>query len=82
MMYNNWHKKEIKRSLSDNELYIGWMQDLDYIILYESDLIKMLNKMRMTANALGIPDGISFNELFKNMEDIIRGMRMSIQTPS
>ena len=43
---------------------------------------EMLNKMRMTANALGIPDGISFNELFKYMEDIIRGMRMSIQTPS
>ena len=43
---------------------------------------EMLNKMRMTANALGIPDGISFNELFKNMEDIIRGMRLSIQTPS
>ena len=43
---------------------------------------EMLNKMRMTATSLGIPDGISFNELFKNMAEIIKGMRMSIETPS
>lgn len=43
---------------------------------------EMLNKMKMTATSLGIPDGISFNELFKQMDEILKGMRLSIETPS
>ena len=43
---------------------------------------EMLDKMRMTATSLGIPDNVSFDELFKNMDHIIKTMKMGIQPPA
>ena len=40
---------------------------------------EMLDKMRMTATGLGIPDNVTFNELFKQMEHIIKTMKMGIK---
>ena len=40
---------------------------------------EMLNKMRMTATSLGIPDNVSFDELFTNMDHIIKTMKMGIR---
>ena len=37
---------------------------------------EMLNKMRKVAVGLGIPEEISFNELFQQMEHIIKTMKM------
>jgi len=40
---------------------------------------EMLNKMRMTATSLGIPDNVTFDELFTNMDHIIKTMKMGIR---
>ena len=40
---------------------------------------EMLKKMRMTAKSLGISDEVTFDELFDNMQRIIKNMRDSIQ---
>ena len=41
---------------------------------------EMLNKMRKVAVGLGIPEEISFNELFQQMEHIIKTMKMGMQS--
>tara|TARA_R100000458_G_C8063196_1_gene105225 strand:- start:236 stop:466 length:231 start_codon:yes stop_codon:yes gene_type:complete len=40
------YKKEVKKSENDGEYYVVWQEDLDCIILYEEELVWMLNKIR------------------------------------
>ena len=51
---NNLSKKQVKRSRDNDktlhEYYVGWQEDLDYIILYETDLLKMLDNIRKVKN--------------------------------
>ena len=39
-------KKKVKKSEYDGDYYIIWQEDLDCIILYEEQLVWMLNKIR------------------------------------
>tara|TARA_R100000781_G_scaffold68422_1_gene43053 strand:- start:168 stop:362 length:195 start_codon:yes stop_codon:yes gene_type:complete len=40
-----WTKWKVSKG-NDGDVYIHWQEDLDYILIYENDLIRMLNKIR------------------------------------